>query len=114
MALVRPTLSGSRGAAMTLHSSPATGDDSTRWLPFNRPAGVITDPSQSTYPAPSPVQRTGATSQLARRKLLVVQTQEDLAAPDRARHCLLDLVDGIDGGNRLTNAAGSDHVNELA
>src|SRR6267154_5086036 len=32
VALVRPTLSGSRGAAMTLHSSPATGDDSTRWL----------------------------------------------------------------------------------
>src|SRR6266481_8491055 len=32
VALVQPTPSGSRGVAMTLHSSPATGDDSPRSL----------------------------------------------------------------------------------
>jgi hypothetical protein len=30
------------------------------------------------------------------------------------RDCLLDLIDGIGRGNRLANAAGPDHLDQLA
>jgi hypothetical protein len=44
----------------------------------------------------------------------ITEAQKNPGALDSVRYCLFDSIDGIGRGNRLANAAGPDHLDQLA
>jgi hypothetical protein len=47
------------------------------------------------------------------RNSSVTEAQKNPAALDSVRDCLFDPIDGIGRGNRLANAAGPDHLDQV-